>query len=86
MSQLGTKVLFLMDNDRDIDSVLAGASGKTSLRAIVAKLASKRQALIFGHALPMPVTFTPRLYDDSTFYREKEEDESFDDIFASDEG
>lgn len=85
LSQLGTKVIFLMDNDRDIDAALSGTSGKTALRAIVAKLASKRQALIFGHALPMPVAFTPREYNDSTFYRDKDKDESFDDLFPEDE-
>ena len=85
LSQLGTKVIFLMDNDRDIDAALSGTSGKTALRAIVAKLASKRQALIFGHALPMPVAFTPREYNDSTFYRDKDKNESFDDLFPEDE-
>ncbi len=82
LSQLGTKVIFLMDNDRDIDAALSGTSGKTALRGIVAKLASKQQALIFGHALPMPVSFRPRDYNDSTFYRDGDEDESFDDIFS----
>ena len=56
MSQLGTKITCLLDNEKDIDSVLAGISGKNELKGVLAKLASKQQALIFGHAVPMPVS------------------------------
>jgi len=55
MSQLGTKITCLLDNERDIDSVLAGVSGKNDLKTVLARLAPKQQALIFGHAVPMPV-------------------------------
>jgi len=70
MSQIGTKITFLMDNERDIDSVLAGVSGKSELKSVLAKLASKQQALIFGHAVPMPVTFQPREYGSAESYKE----------------
>jgi len=69
MSQLGTKVTFLMDNERDIDSVLAGVSGRSELKSVLAKLASKQQALVFGHAVPMPVAFQPREYGSAESYR-----------------
>jgi len=69
MSQIGTKITFLLDNERDIDSVLAGVSGKSELKAVLAKLASKQQALIFGHAVPMPVTFQPREYGSAESYK-----------------
>jgi DNA helicase HerA-like ATPase len=70
MSQVGTKITFLLDNERDIDSVLSGVSGKNELKAVLAKLASKQQALIFGHAVPMPVAFQPREYGSAGSYKE----------------
>jgi len=70
MSQIGTKITFLLDNERDIDSVLAGVSGKSELKSVLAKLASKQQALIFGHAVPMPVVFQPREYGSAQSYKD----------------
>ncbi len=69
MSQLGTKITCLLDNERDIDSVLAGVSGRAELKSVLAKLAAKQQALIFGHAVPMPVAFQPREYGSAESYR-----------------
>ena len=69
MSQMGTKITCLLDNDRDIDSVLAGVSGKSELKSVLARLAPKQQALIFGHAVPMPVAFQPREYGSAESYR-----------------
>ncbi len=69
MSQMGTKITCLLDNERDIDSVLAGVSGKSELKSVLAKLAAKQQALIFGHAVPMPVTFQPREYGSADSYK-----------------
>jgi len=70
MSQVGTKATFLLDNERDIDSVLSGVSGKSELKSVLAKLASKQQALIFGHAVPMPVAFQPREYGSAESYKD----------------
>jgi DNA helicase HerA-like ATPase len=70
MSQMGTKITCLLDNERDIDSVLAGISGKSELKAVLARLAPKQQALIFGHAVPMPVAFQPREYGSAQSYRD----------------
>jgi len=69
MSQVGTKITCLLDNERDIDSVLAGVSGKSELKSVLAKLAAKQQALIFGHAVPMPVAFQPREYGSAASYK-----------------
>ncbi|MFC1992991.1 helicase HerA domain-containing protein [Chloroflexota bacterium] len=69
MSQMGTKITCLLDNERDIDSVLAGVSGRSELKSVLAKLAAKQQALIFGHAVPMPVAFQPREYGSAESYK-----------------
>ena len=70
MSQLGTKVTCLLDNERDIDAVLTGVSGSRKLRGVLARLESKQQALVFGHALPMPVVVRTREYGTAESYRE----------------
>ncbi len=69
MSQIGTKITCLLDNEHDIDSVLAGVSGKNELKSVLARLAPKQQALIFGHAVPMPVAFQPREYGSAQSYK-----------------
>jgi len=70
MSQLGTKITCLLDNERDIDSVLTGVSGKSELKAVLAKLDTKQQTLIFGHAVPMPVVVRTREYGSPQSYKE----------------
>ena len=70
MSQLGTKLTCLLDNDRDIDAVLTGVSGSRKLRSVLARLESKQQALVFGHAVPMPVVVRIREYGSAESYRE----------------
>ncbi len=62
MSQIGTKITCLLDNERDVDSVLAGVSGRTELKSVLSKLETRQQALIFGHAVPMPVVIKTREY------------------------
>ena len=68
MSQLGTRITCALDNDRDIDAVLAGTSGSRQLRGVLARLEPKQQALIFGHALPMPVVVQIREYGSAESY------------------
>lgn len=70
MSQLGTKITCLLDNDRDVDAVLTGVSGSRKLRAVLSRLESKQQALVFGHAVPMPVVIKTREYGSAESYRE----------------
>jgi uncharacterized protein len=67
MSQIGTRVTALLDNDKDITAVLMGVSGANSLREVLARLETKQQAIILGHAVPMPVVMKPRTYD-ADFY------------------
>lgn len=67
MSQIGTRVTALLDNERDINAVLNGISGAGGLREVLARLETKQQAIIMGHAVPMPVVIKPRTYDED-FY------------------
>jgi DNA helicase HerA-like ATPase len=68
MSQIGTRLTCLLDNERDIDAVLSGTPGSRQLRGVLARLESKQQALIFGHALPMPVVIHTREYGSAESY------------------
>jgi len=70
MSQIGTKITCLLDNEKDIDSVLAGVSGKSELKSVLSRLESRQQALIFGHAVPMPVVVRTREYGSAESYRD----------------
>jgi DNA helicase HerA-like ATPase len=69
MSQVGTRVTCLLNDEKDIDAIFTGVSGGQNLRSVLAKLDSKQQALILGHAVPMPVVVRTRPYDE-TFYAE----------------
>jgi len=69
MSQIGTRVTALLDNERDISAVLMGISGAGGLREVLARLDTKQQAIIMGHAVPMPVVVKTRPYD-MDFYRD----------------
>ncbi|PZV08096.1 MAG: ATPase [Leptolyngbya sp.] len=69
MSQIGTRITALLNDEKDIDAIFTGVSGAQGLRSVLAKLDSKQQALILGHAVPMPVVIRTRAYDD-TFYAE----------------
>jgi uncharacterized protein len=68
MSQIGTRVTALLNDDKDIDAVFTGVSGSSSLKSVLASLDSRQQALVLGHAVPMPVVIRTRAYDES-FYR-----------------
>ena len=70
MSQLGTRLTCLLDNDRDIEAVLSGTSGSRQLRTVLSRLEAKQQALIFGHAVPMPVVVRTREYGSAESYEQ----------------
>ena len=70
LSQLGTRFTYLLDNERDVDGVLAGAPGARELRSVLSRLDSQQQALLFGHALPMPVVIRAREYGTEESYRD----------------
>lgn len=67
LSQLGTKICCLLDDEADVDAVLSGTSGSGGLKSVLASLDTRQQALVFGHALPMPVVVRTRSYDEAFF-------------------
>lgn len=69
MSQVGTRITALLNDEKDIDAIFTGVSGGQNLRSVLSKLDSKQQALLLGHAVPMPVVVRTRPYD-QTFYTE----------------
>jgi DNA helicase HerA-like ATPase len=69
MSQVGTRITALLNDEKDIDAIFTGVSGAGGLKSVLAKLDSKQQALILGHAVPMPVVVRTRPYD-AAFYQE----------------
>ncbi len=71
MSQLGTRITGLLTEERDIDGVLTGVSGRSFLRGALASLDTRQQVLLMGHAVPMPVVVQTRSYDEE-FYQDIE--------------
>jgi hypothetical protein len=69
ISQVGTRITALLNDEKDIQSVLTGVSNTSGLRSVLASLDTKQQALILGHAVPMPVVVKTREYGEE-FYRE----------------
>jgi DNA helicase HerA-like ATPase len=69
MSQIGTRITCLLNDQKDIDAIFTGVSGAMALCSVLAKLDSKQQALVLGHAVPMPVVVRTRAYDQK-FYAE----------------
>jgi DNA helicase HerA-like ATPase len=70
MSQIGTRVTCLLDDEADIRAVFSGISGGAALREVLARLDTRQQALILGHAVPMPVVVKTRTYGTPEFYAE----------------
>lgn len=64
LSQIGTKIIAQLNDERDIQAVLTGVPNPAGLRSILASLDSKQQVLVLGHAVPMPVVVKVREYDD----------------------
>ena len=70
LSQIGTKISCLLEDEKDVAAVLSGQSGASELRSVLARLESVQQALIFGHAVPMPVVVRTRDYGSPESYRD----------------
>ena len=68
ISQIGTKIVAALNDEKDIQAVLTGASNSGGLRSVLATLDTKKQALVMGHAMAMPVVVKTREYDE-TFYK-----------------
>ena len=69
LSQVGTKIVALLNDEKDIQAVLTGVSNPAGLRSVLASLDSKQQALVLGHAVPMPVVIRIREYGEQ-FYKD----------------
>jgi hypothetical protein len=68
MSQIGTRVTCLLDDEADIRAVFSGVAGSQALREVLARLDTRQQALLLGHAVPMPVVVRTRTYGTPEFY------------------
>ena len=62
LSQIGTKMVAKLNDDKDIGAALVGTSDASSLRQVLASLDAKQQALLLGHAVPMPIVVRTRTY------------------------
>lgn len=67
LSQIGTKLVAQLNDEKDIAAALVGTPGAGGLRQILASLDSKQQALLLGHAVPMPITIRTRDYGPDFF-------------------
>lgn len=67
ISQLGTKIVAQLSDEKDIHAVLNGAPAGQELKTVLATLDSKKQVLLLGHAIPMPIVIETRSYDEA-FY------------------
>ncbi|HEY4723989.1 MAG TPA: ATPase, partial [Anaerolineae bacterium] len=56
----GTRVTCLLDDEQAIRAVFSGVSGASELKNVLARLDTRQQALILGHAVPMPVVIRTR--------------------------
>ena len=68
ISQIGTKLVALLNDEKDIQAVLTGANNAHGLRSVLATLDTKKQVLVMGHAVAMPVVVKTREYDQE-FYK-----------------
>lgn len=69
LSQVGTRITALLNDDKDIDAVFTGVAGGQHLRTVLSQLDPKQQALVLGYAVPMPVVVRTRDYDER-FYQD----------------
>jgi DNA helicase HerA-like ATPase len=68
LSQLGTRIVAMLNDPDDIEAVFTGVADKQLLRYWLATLDSKKQVLLLGHAVPIPTMVRVRNYDEE-FYR-----------------
>ncbi|MBL7977564.1 MAG: ATP-binding protein [Bacteroidetes Order II. Incertae sedis bacterium] len=81
LSQIGTKIVAQLNDEKDLNAALVGTSDASGLRQVLASLDSKQQALVMGHAVPMPVVLKTRSYDEHFYAAMRaEENEKITDI------
>ncbi|MEX0875312.1 MAG: ATP-binding protein [Actinomycetota bacterium] len=61
-SQLGTRVVGALDDERDQSAVLEGVPDARALRVLLNNLEPKKQVLLGGYAMPMPIVIEVRDY------------------------
>jgi hypothetical protein len=54
-SQIGTRVIAALDDDRDQTAVLSGVPDSNALKVLINNLEPKKQVLLTGYATPMPI-------------------------------
>ena len=64
MSQLGTRISCWLGDDDDIHAVLSGLAGREALRGMLSRLQQKKEALLLGWGLLMPLPIKTREYND----------------------
>jgi len=69
VSQIGTKIVAQLGNERDMQAVFSGVPNAATLKAVLSTLDTKKQVLLIGHALPMPMVIETRSYDQQ-FYQD----------------
>jgi hypothetical protein len=67
LSQVGTKIIAQLNDERDISAVLSGVNNAAHLKTVLSSLDTKKQVLVIGHAIAMPIVVQTRTYDE-TFY------------------
>lgn len=69
LSQIGTKIIAQLSDEKDINAALTGTQNASYLRSILSTLDSKKQVLLQGHAVTMPIVIETREYDEK-FYND----------------
>jgi hypothetical protein len=65
-SQIWTRMVMAMVDDRDIRAALAGVADADDFKQIIGSL-QQQEALLFGYAVPVPVTIRVKSYDKELF-------------------
>lgn len=69
LSQIGTKIIAQLNDEKDIQAALTGTPNANQLRIILSGLETKKQVLLLGHAITMPVVIQTREYGEQ-FYKD----------------
>jgi DNA helicase HerA-like ATPase len=67
MSQIGTRITALLNDEKDIDAVFTGIRGGSQLKNLLATLDSKQEVMVMGHAVPMEVVLRVRSFDQGLY-------------------
>ncbi|MBA3752505.1 DUF87 domain-containing protein [Candidatus Dependentiae bacterium] len=67
LSQIGTKIVAQLNDEKDINAVLTGVNNAAQFRTVLAGLETKKQVILLGHAIAMPIVIQTREYDEA-FY------------------